>query len=186
MVCNMNIILISGHAQNGKDTTANAMSEILKEMNYKTLIIHYADFLKYAAKEYFGWNGKKDEVGRSLLQHLGTEVVRTNNPNCWVNIVKEFIIGLGNEVDFVLIPDCRFENEMDWADDIPEITPVKIRVNRPDFDNGLTEEQRNHSSEISLDSYNKFNYVIDNSGSMDDLCTTLMFVTQSIIQSIGG
>ncbi len=42
-------------------------------MGYKVLIAHYADLVKYVAKTFFEWNGEKDEYGRSLLQHIGTE-----------------------------------------------------------------------------------------------------------------
>ena len=68
------------------------------------------------ATTYYGWSGEKDEKGRELLQKLGTDLGRTNNPNVWVNCVKEIVKALQTEYDFVLIPDVRFPNEMDWSD----------------------------------------------------------------------
>lgn len=116
------------------------------------------------ATTYYGWDGEKDEKGRELLQKLGTDLGRTNNPNVWVNCVKEIVKALQTEYDFVLIPDVRFPNEMDWSD-TPFFT-FTIRVNRQNEDgtpyiNHLTEEQKQHTSEVALDGY-RFNYEIYN------------------------
>ena len=57
----MNVILISGKARSGKDSFANALSEILQSKDKKVLITHYADLLKYVCRQFFDWNGEKDE-----------------------------------------------------------------------------------------------------------------------------
>lgn len=163
------IITVSAKAQHGKDSFAEAFKKVAEENKNRVLIIHYADVLKYVCKQYFGWNGEKDEAGRTILQHVGTELVRNNHPNAWVNIVKEIVLGLQTEYDFVVIPDTRFPNELDW-EDTPFFT-YSVRLNRKNedgtnFDNGLTTEQKNHLSEISLDNY-AFNYVIENKNLQD-------------------
>ena len=106
------IITISGSAQHGKDTCATYMREYLMSKNKNVMIIHFADVLKFVAKQWYGWDGVKDEHGRTLLQYLGTDVFRKNRPDCWATIVKELILGMGNTVDFVIEPDCRFPNEI--------------------------------------------------------------------------
>lgn len=58
------VICISGKAQHGKDTTATILKAALEGRNNKVLIFHYADLLKYLCKEYFGWNGEKDELNK--------------------------------------------------------------------------------------------------------------------------
>ena len=55
------VILISGKAQNGKDTVANILREVLHENGERVLVTHYADLLKYICRNYFEWDGKKDE-----------------------------------------------------------------------------------------------------------------------------
>ena len=40
---------------------------------------------------------------------------------------------------------------------------------RPNFDNGLTSDEKNHSTEVDLDDYNSFDYEIINDGSIEDL-----------------
>ena len=44
---------------------------------------------------------------------------------------------------------------------------------RPDFDNGLTEAQKNHPSEVDMDNYN-FDAIVYNKGSLEDLKTELL------------
>ena len=68
----MQVIVISGKAQHGKDTTAGFLKDALEADGYPVLIAHYGDLVKYVCKMYLGWNGEKDEYGRSLLQYAGT------------------------------------------------------------------------------------------------------------------
>ena len=140
----MKIITISGHAQNGKDFCANLIKQKLESRGNKVLITHYADLLKYICKTFFNWDGRKNTEGRTLLQYVGTDVIRKKNPDYWVN----FIIGIFNlfpdEWDYVLIPDTRFPNENNLMKEYFDVTTV--RVTRPNYDNGLTEEQQNHES----------------------------------------
>ena len=62
------ILLISAKAQHGKDTFATEFTKEAKnEMGFRVLTIKYGDILKYVCKEYFGWNGEKDETGRRFI-----------------------------------------------------------------------------------------------------------------------
>lgn len=166
---NPKIILISGKARSGKDTFAQLFKENAEKDNKKCLIIKYGDILKFVCSKYFNWNGEKDEAGRTLLQQVGTNLIRKNNSDTWVNCIIELVKGLRTEFDYVLIPDVRFYNEIiKWKEQ--EFDCVTVRINRwketenrkiVAFDNGLTEEQKNHPSETALDNYN-FDYNIDN------------------------
>lgn len=161
------IVTISASARHGKDTFAGFLKDSLEAQGKKVIIFHYADFLKYIASNWFNWDGKKDDKGRTLLQYLGTDVFRKNRPNCWVNMAKEFVLGMGDLVDFVLIPDCRFPNEIEiWNESGFNIKTIKVI--RPDFDNGLSESQKAHPSETSLNNW-IFDYNIINSGTLEDL-----------------
>lgn len=146
------IILVSGKAQHGKDFTSSVIEELLLLDGQKVLITHYADYLKYLCKQIFGWDGKKDDKGRTILQKVGTDLARNNNPDIWVNVVNEMILAIGSEFDVVIISDVRFSNEIDKMREFGwDVASVKI--NRLNFENSLTEEQRNHPSEIALDDY---------------------------------
>lgn len=144
----MKAICISGKAQHGKDTVAGFLQEYLEQMECRVLITHYGDLVKYVCRVFFDWDGNKDEWGRSLLQRVGTDVVRERNADFWRDFVQDILRFFPDEWDYVIIPDCRFPNEL---------MPAKmsggwhLRVLRPDFDNGLTKEQQAHPSETALD-----------------------------------
>lgn len=161
------IITISGKAEHGKDSFANLLKEKLEHKGKKVLILHYADYLKFIAEKYMDWDGKKDINGRTLLQQLGTEKARNYYTDFWVNAVYNVVKLFQYDYDYFLIPDTRFPNEINfWKNKKENIKSVKIV--RLGYENSLTEEQRNHPSETSLDNY-KFDYLIQSSGGLDSL-----------------
>lgn len=146
-----NIIAVSGKARHGKDTFCDMFIDKMKDK--KVLKIGYADYLKHIAERYLGWDGKKDEKGRTLLQDLGVSV-REKDENFWVDTVIRLINVIGDRFDYVLINDCRFPNEIKRWQDI-----TTVRITRTGFESDLSEKQKNHISETALDDY-KFNYRI--------------------------
>lgn len=162
----MKVICISAKARHGKDTVASIMAEYLEEKGNKVLIAHFADLLKYICTKFFGWNGDKDEKGRTLLQYVGTDVVGKQRPDFWVNFIIDILKLFENEWDFVIIPDCRYPIEYKAMRNIFDTT--LIRVERPNFDNGLTDTQKNHPSEVAMDNYD-FDKVILNNSTLVDL-----------------
>lgn len=163
----MKVIAVSGHARHGKDTVAKMLQEQLEADGNKVLITHYADLLKYICKTFFGWDGKKNEDGRTLLQYVGTDVVREKNPNFWVDFVADILCYFNNYWDFVIIPDTRFPNEFNRLKE-RGLDAVHLRVVRPDFVSPLTAEQQAHPSETALDDTEP-DYYIANSGDLDTL-----------------
>ena len=57
----MKIIVISGKAGAGKDTLGEIIRDKLEALDKTVLITHYADLVKYMCKQFFGWDGVKDE-----------------------------------------------------------------------------------------------------------------------------
>ena len=167
----MKVILISGKAQNGKDTVAKMMQEQLKSDCHSTLIAHYADLLKYICRTYFGWDGKKDEAGRQMLQYVGTDVIRKKNPTLWVDFVLQMLQYFGDNWEYVIIPDCRFPNEL-YTMVESGLDTVYIRVIRSNFVSPLTPEQQKHPSETALDDVEP-DFYINNDGTLDDLKNTV-------------
>ena len=157
------VILLSGHSGSGKDYIANIMKQQLEDNGNKVLVTHYADLLKYILKSFFNWNGKKDLNGRSLLQRVGTNVIRKQNPNYWVNFINDMITFFHNEWNYILIPDTRFPNEIEVIKNNPYVNTITIRINRSNYKSKLTKEQQQHPSETALDDY-EFDYYIDNDG----------------------
>ena len=150
------VIPVSGKAQHGKDSFGEALKASLMEgyglTDSEVKIMHYGDFVKFIASAYGGWDGKKDEAGRTLLQVIGTERGRyTVDPLIWVKMVEASIGIFADTLKFVIIPDTRFPNEIEYFHNrtiaLHSVKTLPIRMERPDFDNGLTEEQINSLAE---------------------------------------
>lgn len=158
------IILISGKAESGKTLTAKIIKEKLESLGKRVLIVSFASYLKFIAKAYFNWDGKKDEAGRSLLQYLGTDVVRKKNPDFWVKTIFDFIYAFEDEFDYFIADDTRFENEISYFQNHDPFSYLSIRVERLDFKNSLTPEQRKHPSETNLDNWEFDSWIYSYSG----------------------
>ncbi|NFH40879.1 hypothetical protein [Clostridium sporogenes] len=169
------IFIISGKARNGKDSTYEIMKKHLEFYNEKCLRIAYGDYVKFIAKQYFGWNGQKDEKGRHLLQYVGTDLVRIklNKPDYWVKRVIDTIKIVGDECKYIFIPDARFPNEIELIKQaFPNIIET-IRVSRKNFISPLTKAQQQHISETALDNY-KFDYYIESKNGLNNLDTKIL------------
>ena len=72
--------------------------------------------------------------------------------------------------DAIIVSDVRFKKEID---DLRNYFPnlIAVHINRPNFDNGLTDEQKKHKTEIDLDDYNKFDIEVVNT-TLDELKET--------------
>jgi len=107
---------------------------------------------------------------RRLFQIIGKEFRRLF-PEVWVNyvFVKEIpkIVEMG--INNVAITDVRFLNEIEFIEKEAEerkIKVVKIRLIRPNLEedgNSLDE------SEVELDNYKKWDFIVHNAGTLDDL-----------------
>ncbi len=179
-------ILISGKSGSGKDLLAQFMKEELAKHGQKTLIIHFGDAVKWVLRDYFNWDGKKDAVGRTLLQRVGTDIVRMKHPNFWTGIVVGLIQAFEpfSDFDVAIVPDARFENEVNIS--LQELKNcVAVRIERKNEDGTpwvnplLTESQRNHASETSLDVF-AFDYIVHNDEGLD----TLRESAQTILEDL--
>ncbi len=165
----MKIYLISGKARNGKSTIGEFIKEEYEKRGKKVCEIGYGSYIKYYAKTYFGWDGKEETKPRSLLQELGTEIIRKKiDPMFHVNRIMEDIKVLSYFYDIAVISDVREPIEI--------ITPkkefddvVSINVKRTDFESELSEKEQKHFTEIALDNFDNYDYKVLNNGSLDDL-----------------
>lgn len=175
----MKVICISGKAQHGKDTSANMLKKKLEDNGDRVLICHYGDLVKYICKTFFGWNGEKDTAGRTLLQHIGTDVIRMQEPDYWVSFIADILRFFGGEWDYVLIPDSRFPNEVNYLRE-KGFDVKHLRVIRRNFISPLTAEQQVHPSETALDGVEPDLY-IDNSGTLDDFRMAVASLVKEIL-----
>lgn len=174
------IVLFTGKAESGKTTSAKILKEYLEANGKKVLFLNFADTLKFVAKEYFGWDGKKDEKGRDILQYIGTDVVRRKNPNFWVDFMGRFIWVFQDEYDYFILGDWRFKNEYELLYDEWGVLTYRVRVIRTDYENQLTEKERNHPSEIDLDGY-PVDYTITCESGIPRLKTCTEFLGRTLL-----
>lgn len=168
----MTIICISGDAGSGKDTSAKLIQNHLRGEGDRVLITHYADLLKFMCENLFQWDGLKDISGRRLLQYVGTDVVRQQFPDAWVDFVIWELKLFPEQWDWVIIPDCRFPNELDRLRE-EGFAVTHIRVQRNGYESTLTQEQKSHPSERALDG-TEADCVLRNDGTIADLAREVL------------
>ena len=161
----MKIILIAGKARSGKNTVATIIKDI--ESSKKVLNLEYSSYMKKYAKNIIGWDGSEDTKPRDLLQQLGDEI-KSFDP---LFLIKEMIMDIdiySMYFDIITISDVRFPNEIDEIKNKFD-NAISIKIERPNFDNGLTDLEKKHISETALDNYDNFDYVIINDGDIEKL-----------------
>ncbi len=172
------IVAFSGKALAGKDSSANFLAEILHNKGKRVLRLGYGDDVKFVAALYieqpFNVSResladnmfKKNKQSRDKWIDLGNSI-RKKNPNFWCNRAIEIVDIIGENYDYVLSTDCRYENEIiAWEN--AGYNVLTVRVNRPNFDNELTKKQSEDESETSLDNYD-FDCLITNSKDLNAL-----------------
>jgi len=159
------VIGITGLARSGKDTVADMLVG-----QYGFYKIGMADPIYKIAREYYGWDGQKDDRGRKLLQDIGT-IGREYNENVWVNYTKATINDIICKSHFItsrrtvriIVCGVRYQNEVDLVRsyDSNQLWRVEGR-------GGLNGEVAGHSSEQYINEF-KADQIIDNSVSHDEL-----------------
>ena len=174
----MKVICISGKAEHGKDTLASMMKEVLESRGKRVLITHYGDLVKYVATKFFNWDGNKDEYGRSLLQYIGTDTIRVVEPDFWVCFIAWMLDVFHDKWDIVLIPDCRFPNEIDVLLDF-DFDVTSVRIERENHVSALTEDQMNHASETSVYDI-AYEYLVTNT-TLEELYESAKLLSENIL-----
>ena len=162
------IFLLHAAARSGKNTCADAMKDYYVNSYHKrVLIIAFADYVKFVLDKYYDTPAERTEEYRTRIQQFATEQVRASDVNYWANVVSDLLVAIQEDWDIVIIPDWRFGNErVALVSRFHEYgIPVKtMLIDRPNIEevDGMTEEQRAHSSERNLDNYQNFDYTIIN------------------------
>ena len=124
------------------------------------------------------WFEDKNDFTRILLQTYGTDIFRNRvNTDHWVDQVAKR--SLYSDADVVIITDTRFENEIYrmkwWMDETSVIKTVRIER---DVDKNYLYE---HPSEVSLDHFKEWDFLVKNDGSVDDLkLKAVQFITEQL------
>ncbi|MDD2435455.1 MAG: hypothetical protein PHO63_04290 [Bacilli bacterium] len=163
------IYIICGKARSGKDTISQIIRDYYEKNDKKVLNLQYSSYIKEYAKKISDWDGSDETKPRQLLQQLGTEIIRFKiDMLFFVKRICSDIQVYSYFFDCLTISDARTKTEVDVPKENFD-NVIAIHVERPNFDNGLSEEQKNHFTEVELDDYNKYDYRIINDGDLDKL-----------------
>lgn len=162
------IIILSGKARSGKDTSMEIIKKKYESLGKKVICLFYASYIKEYAKRISDWDGFDETKPRTLLQVLGTDIIRnTIDDKFFINRTIEDIKVYSKFFDVIIIGDARFPEEIE---DIKKVfsNVVSVHITRKDM-NILTETEKQHITETALDNYNDYDYVINNDGSIKEL-----------------
>ena len=164
----MNLYVIGGKAKHGKNTFSNIIKAELKTHGYKPCIMHLTEPLYTYARNHFEWDEYSNEKPREFLQKMGIEIIKEKlgKKTFLLDRLVEDIEILSNFFDTFIITDARLKMEFEYLKEkFPNITAIKLE--RDDFDNGLSENEKQHITEVDLDDYNDFDYKIKNTNIID-------------------
>jgi hypothetical protein len=202
------LIGITGLARSGKDTFAKMLAEELyKQTDHLFILMAYAHELKLKIQKDFDlsyeqlWGAEKEIedkrykrpfeyhggvragrdklpniywTSREIMQNYG-QFYRTIDYNFWVkhlfNIIEQ------NDYKNVIITDIRYPNEAQPIVDRDGYIVRMIREDKTEIHNQY------HSSEISMDSYDKIDFIIQNNGTLDELKFNVVDVAEQIADS---
>lgn len=154
------IFLLSGHARSGKDTVSKIIEKYYKTK--KCIIISFGHYIKDYAKRVSNWDGKEETKPRELLQQLGIELIKNNiDDKLFIKRIMEDIEVFSYFYDIIIIDDVRLLDELNTLKEKYK-DAISIRIIRDNFDNGLTDKEKKHITEVDLDIYDNFDYIIEN------------------------
>ncbi len=177
----MKVVLIAGKARSGKDSFATFLEEELKNKNIRVCRLGFGDYIKYYTKKYFGWSGNDEDKPRDFLNYLGTDIIRGKVDKYFnVKRIVDDIKVLSYFFDVAIISDVREEIEIEEIKKNYEALTIKIV--RDNFVTSLSLEQQKAYTEVALDNYTDFDYVIHNDKDLDNLKTKATEFASEVIK----
>lgn len=194
----------------GKDTCANLIKEYIENnIDYKVKKYSFADILKHSVAikfalpelsllddqdfkikhclNFYKVNNKiyskypenapkeliKNVTWRNILQLEGDYARNLYGEDFWINRLQDTITN--SDADIILIPDVRYRNEAEW---IKKNKGFLLKVHGDIISND------NHVSEIDLDSYNDWDYIIMNTSDLEHLKVTIDYLSDEILKNL--
>lgn len=158
----MKLYLICGKARAGKDTFAKLIKQEEEKDNNKVCILKLTAPLYSWVEDYFNYDKEKDEKPRELLQTLGYDILqlKLKKKDFLLDYLITTIEVLDNYYDVGLITDGRLVHEIEvLKEKYPNIKTILLTNKQ---DNKLTNKEKNHQTEIDLDDYKDFDYIVEN------------------------
>lgn len=114
----MVVVAFAGLARAGKTTLANELAASCQRHDVTCQVMSFAQPLKEAAAACGITKDKHPELYRKALQYLGTDLVRAEHPDWWVDRMGDRLIEAElRGVRVAIIDDLRFPNELQMVAD---------------------------------------------------------------------
>lgn len=158
----MKLYLICGKARAGKDTFAKLIKQEEEKNNQKVCILKLTAPLYRWAEDYFNYDKEKDKKPRELLQTIGYDILqlKLKKKDFLLDYLITTIEILDDYYDVGLITDGRLVHEIEvLKEKYPNIKTILLTNKK---DNKLTSKEKKHQTEIDLDNYQDFDYIVEN------------------------
>lgn len=159
----MRIFLLSGKTSSGKDEVAKLIKENAIYNYKKCVVTRFAKNLESFVKELTEWDGNPLTTPLKDFQEIGASI-RGINPDYFINNMLQDLVIYEKYADVVVIEDAMLPREIDvfktYFDDV-----YAINIINQFKESGLPVEQQIDLTEIALENYEDFDYVVVN----DDL-----------------
>ena len=156
----MRIFLIAGKSGSGKHEISKYIKEYYIYKLEESVITGYSKYIKNYALELTDWDGQDGTKPRDFLQKTGIEL-REINPNFFTRRMIEDIEFYQKHVNNIIIDDVRMPNEIDDIYNTYD-NVYSIYVENQFGKSNLTLEQQADVTEVALEEYSDFDYVLVN------------------------
>ena len=154
----MKLFLVAGKAGSGKNEVAN----IIKNRLSNTVVTSFSKYIKLFTLELTDWDGRDITKPREYLQNMGDNLRAIDENFLTKRIIEDMEVYKSLGILNVVISDVRLINEIEYLKNAKDIDVISIRVNSDSSTRMLTDLEKEHHTELELDNYDKFDYVINN------------------------
>lgn len=146
----MKIFIIGGKSGCGKTKLAQMIKDFYDKQGKKSVITEFSKYIKLFAKEMVNWDYNEPKP-RKFLQDMGMFIRKNIDNNFLINRMKQDLLVYEKYYDNVIISDARFIDEIESIKkDNPNTYTIHL-INEKE--NNLSNDEKNHISETSLDDY---------------------------------
>ena len=169
------IVIISGKQFSGKDTVANILKNVLE--NFRLAPLAEAIKMEFVEKKMLSLNEveRNKPLYRAELIELGNKK-RAKDQNYWINKV---LSAEGN----LIVPDVRLKHELEIFRKLGAIT-IRVESERDERAKRGRLVKENDLTETDLDNVKKWDYVIENNGSVMELQQKLQTTAEEIADDL--
>ena len=157
----MKIFLVAGKSGSGKNEVAKIIHEFYIYKLQKCVVTEFSKYLKTFAKELTDWDGVSDNKPRDFLQKFGSRIRVYDKFYFTKRMVDDIKIYDSYGIQNVIISDTRMPIEIEEIRNNFDDVIVIYVVNQFGKSN-LTLKQQQDISEVALEDYQDFDYVIAN------------------------